>query len=89
MPAAAGEQDAPKHRMKRLRSDVSAGERGDRLGGGVGLLSGQAALLDGEGDRVAGGPDGARVLHLPECVGTDEPAVVHLQATDSASDRTR
>ena len=57
---AAGEQHAAQDGLERLGLDVGAGARGDRLGRGVGLLRGEPALLDREGDRVARRPDGGR-----------------------------
>ena len=63
------------HRVERLRFDRRAGERGDRLGGRVRLLGGDAALLDREVGRVAGREDALEPPNLAVGVDRDEPAV--------------
>ena len=50
---AAGEESAAQDGPERLGS-IWAPTAADRLGYGIGLLGGQAALFDGEGRRVAG-----------------------------------
>ena len=52
---AAGQEEAAEHRPERPRLHRHTG-RGDRLGRGVRLLCGDAALLHREGGDVAGGP---------------------------------
>ena len=53
----AGQQQPAQNGPEWTRCHVDAGRSSDRLGGGVGLLSGDAALLDGKGRNVAGGVD--------------------------------
>ena len=53
----AGQQDPAQDGPERLWLDVDADRRRDRLGDRVGLLRGQAAVLDREGRRVAGRVD--------------------------------
>ena len=53
----AGDQLATQDGLERPLVDVGAEARGDVLGCGIGLLSGQAALLDWEVGAVAGGVD--------------------------------
>ena len=50
---AAGEQQAAQHRPVRARRDRNARGGGDHLGGDVGLLGGEPALLDGVRRHVA------------------------------------
>ena len=54
---AAGEEQTSHHRPERRRVRTEAEVGGDRLGDRVGLLRGEAALLDREGRRVARGVD--------------------------------
>jgi hypothetical protein len=73
--SASGQQDAAQHRTERLRVDVRPRARSDRLGDGIGLLGGEPALLDGEGDRVAGRPGGRGAEDLAVRVAADDPRV--------------
>ena len=70
--------------------DVGAGARGDRLGGRVGLLRGEPALLDRERDRVARRPHRVGAVDLAVTVAADEPALRRSGAPRSARpDRAR
>src|SRR6185436_12733582 len=86
---AAREQDAAKDGLERLRLDVGAGPRGDRLGGRVRLLRSEPALLDREGDRIAGRPDGVGARDPAVRVAEDEAAFVARDAPDGGPDRSR
>ena len=69
---AIGVEDALEDRLERARHDGDA-ERGEHgLGGGVGLLRGQAALLERERGDVAGGVDVVGARHATVVVDCDE-----------------
>ena len=53
------------------------------LGDRVGLLAGQAALLDREVDGVSGGVDVGQPAHATAVVDRDEPVVVARHAEDA------
>jgi hypothetical protein len=55
-----------------LRCDRGAGEGGDRLGGCVGLLSGEATVFYWEVGGVAGGVDAFHAAHFGVAVDCDE-----------------
>ena len=85
--AAAGEHHAAEHRAVWPRLDIGAGVGGDRLGGRVGLLGGEAALLDREGDRVAGRPDRVDIGNPAVQVGRDEATGVGGKPRQAGPDR--
>ena len=70
---AADEQHAADDAAERLRVDRRAGRGGDRLGDGVGLLGGQAALLERERGDVARGVDVVDAGDPAVAVDRDEP----------------
>ena len=59
------DQLASEDRLERVSDDLGAEPGGDVLGGGIGLLGRQAALLDGEVGAVAGRVDVARSSTRP------------------------
>src|SRR5207237_4026572 len=71
-----GEEQAPQHGAERLRLDRRSRRGGDRLCGGVGLLRGDAALLDRERGGVPRGEDVVQPLDAAVRVGRDEPVRV-------------
>ncbi len=74
--ATAGEQHSVHDRVKRLRLDrAGQRERGDRFGGRVGLLGGDAAVLEREVGGVAGGVHALDAAHLAVRVDRDEPVL--------------
>ena len=66
--------------LKRLGCDRGAGQRGDRLRRRVGLLGAEAAVLDREVDRVAGGVDALDVAHPAVRVDADEAVLAERDA---------
>src|SRR5215218_2237100 len=86
---AAGQQDPPQHRPERLLVDVGAHRGGDRLGYGVGLLRGEATLLDREGRRVTGGEYGVDAGEPAVGVGADEAVAFAADAAQSWADKAR
>ena len=78
----AGEDDAAQHAAAGTGREVGAGLGRDRLGRGVGLLGGEAALFDRSGRRVAGGEDVARAGDTAVLVDSDESVGVRRQAGD-------
>ena len=78
----AGEDDAAQHAAAGAGREVGAGLGRDRLGRGVGLLGGEAALLDRPGRRVAGGEDVARAGDAAVLVDSDEALGIRRQAGD-------
>ena len=62
---AARQQHSPQHGPERRGVDASAVTRGEVRGHGIGLLRGEAALLDGEIDRVVSGVDIGESLPRP------------------------
>ena len=85
----AGEDDAAQHAAAGSGREVGAGLGGDRLGGGVRLLGGEAALLDRPGRGVAGGEDVARAGDAAVLVDFDEAVGVCRQAGDPRALRER
>lgn len=77
--ASPGQQNSPQHRMEWPRLDVGPGKGRDGLCRGVGLLSGQAALLERERDRIASGPGALRARHPPVAIDSDESEPVGRQ----------
>ena len=69
------EQSAMEHRGEGCRLDRHPGERGDRLGGRVGLLRGDPAELDGEIRGVARGVYALDPRDLAVGVDRDETVV--------------
>src|SRR5512132_872892 len=68
----AGQDEPAQDRTERLRLDLHARQRGDLLCGRVGLLGGEAALLDRKRRRVAGGEDVRQVAYVSAWIGRDE-----------------
>ncbi len=68
------------HGVKQLWRHRRAGQRGDRLRHDVGLLGGDAAVLDGEVGRVAGRVDVLHTGHSPVGVDTDEAVLAQRDA---------
>ena len=77
-----GEQQPAQHRPELLRVELGAGAGGDRLGGGVRLLGGDAALLERAGRRVARRVDVVLAAHEAAEVDRDEPVLVVREAGD-------
>jgi hypothetical protein len=71
--------------VERLALDVGAGECSDRRRGGVGLLRGDAAVLDREVGRVAGGVDVGDTPDLAVGRDGDESMLRDGQAADAGS----
>ena len=86
---AAGQQDPAQDRPERLRIDVGAHRGCDRLGDGVGLLGGQATLLDREGRRVTGGEHAVQAGEPAVRVGVEEPVASAGDAAQSWADQAR
>jgi hypothetical protein len=83
---AAGQQAAAQDRAERRRVVVhSAGSR-DRLGDGVGLLRGKAALAQREGRHLAGGVDGGLTRDSSVQVDGDETGAIARQPRDGSRD---
>ena len=82
----AGQQDAAEDGPKRLRIDLGAQRGCNRLGDGIGLLGGQAALLDREGGGVTRGEDVVTSGDPSVRVGVDEPVASSGDAAQSWAD---
>ena len=78
------QQQAAQHRPERARLELGAGAGGDRLGGRVGLLGGDSALLEREAGRVARGPDVDLAVHLSEWVGREEARARRAESPSQA-----
>ena len=85
----AGQQHPAQNGSERLGIDVGADGCRDRLGDRVGLLGGQAALLDREGGRVTGGVYAVEADDAPVGVGQDEAVACAGDAAQSRSGQTR
>jgi hypothetical protein len=77
---AAGQEEPAEHGSERRRGRAKAEVGGDGLGGGVGLLRGESALLDREGRCVACGVDARDPRDAAIGVDRQEPAAVGGQA---------
>jgi hypothetical protein len=89
MRSARVEQQPAQHRAEGLGLDGGAEARGDGGGGRVGLLRGDAALLDRERRAVARRPHARRARDRAVLVGGDEPVAVVRQAADPRSTQPR
>ena len=69
---ATGQEQPAQYGPERLRPHVGADGLGNRLGGSVGELGGDAALLDREVGDVAGGVDVVEAADAPVRVDRDE-----------------
>ena len=83
----AREQQAAQHGPERLRHADRAKPGRDGLRDGVGLLGGEAAVLDREGGRVAGGEDVRAPAHVAVLVDGDVAVLVVRQAGDPGADQ--
>ena len=79
---AAGQQAPAQDRCKRLRIDLRAGACGEQLGDRVGLLAGEAALLDRVRRAVPGCVDVEQAAYAPVLVDGNEAALVTGDAAD-------
>ena len=68
----AGQQSRAQHRAEGGDRHLGARAGGDRLGGDIGLLSREPALLDRKPGRIACGPDIGQPLDVEARVGRDE-----------------
>jgi hypothetical protein len=72
-----------------LRLDVVANRGCDRLGDGVGLLSGQTALLDREACGITRREDSVEAGEAAVAVGVDEPVASGGDAAQPGADQPR
>ena len=82
----AGQQQPAQHGPERLGQADGADLSRDRLGDRVGLLGGEAAVLDRVRGRVAGGEDVGASVDAAVLVDGDEPVVVVRQPGDARAD---
>ena len=68
----AGEEQPPQDRREGCRCDLCAGVRGDSFRNGIGLLSRNSSLLDGEARDVPGREDVRKFVDVSEAVSPDE-----------------
>ena len=80
-----GEEQSAQDRPERLRLELGAQLRCDRLGGGIGLLGCDTALLDRAGRGVTRRKDAVERLDAGMGVDRDEPVAVVWQARDRRS----
>ena len=85
----AGQKRAAKDGPERLGVDLGTCGGGDRLGDGVGLLGGEAALFDWEGRRIARREHVIEAGNPPVRVGVDEAIVFRGDATQRRTDQAR
>ena len=69
-------------RLERSRSRFSPGTRSDRLGGRVGLLSREAAVLDRESRGVAGGEHSLCTADTAVCVDRNKAVTIGWKPDD-------
>ena len=76
----AGQKQAAQHGSEWLRFNLGTHARRDCLGGSIGLLTGDAALLDGRVGGISGGVDVMFALHQPVKVDWDEAVGIGCQS---------
>jgi hypothetical protein len=89
LPTASGEHRPAQRRCKRLGHNLDADGGGDRLGGRMALLGGEATLPDSERSHVARRPDAVEPGDSTVPIGRQEAVIVAGQARQPGSDRLR
>ena len=82
-------RQAPQHRPEWRRCERGTSTRSDHLGDGVGLLRGEASLLEREGGDVARGVDVVRAGGTAVPVHGDEPVRVGREPDHARADQER